>query len=87
MTPPTATVHEPELERQGRRMIRPALRLLAVALVVLIPGVVLVVVGHDGLLGLGIALIFIASCPLAVAFGLLFSGSVARWAARHRLFA
>lgn len=68
-------------------MIRPALRLLAVAAVALIPGIVLVVVGHGGLLGLGIALIFIASWPLAVASGLLFSGSIARWAARHKLFA
>jgi hypothetical protein len=87
MSPRTASVHEPELERQGQRMIRPALRLLAVALVVLIPCVVLAVIGHGGLLGLGIALIFIASWPLAVGLGLLFSGSVARWAARHRLFA
>lgn len=87
MAPRTDTVTAPALERQGQRMIRPAFRFLAVALVVLIPGIVLVVTGHDGLLGLGIALIFIASCPLAVALGLLFSGSVARWAARHRLFA
>jgi hypothetical protein len=53
----------------------------------MVPGIVLIAIGHDGLLGLGIALIFIASCPLAVAFGLLFSGSIARWAARHKLFA
>ena len=82
-----STVSDPELERQGRRMIRPALRFLAVSLIPLIAGVVLVVVGHDGLLGLGIALILLASAPLAIAFGLLFSSSVARWAARHRLFA
>jgi hypothetical protein len=68
-------------------MIRPALRLFAIALIPLIAGIVLVVVGSDGLLGLGIALIFLASCPAAIAFGLLFSGSVARWAARRKLFA
>ncbi len=78
---------DPELERQGKRMTAPALRFLAVSLIALIPGIVLVVVGSDGLLGLGIALIFLASVPLAAGFGLLFSGSVARWAARHRLFA
>jgi hypothetical protein len=83
----SATVREAQLERQGRRMIRPALRFLAVSLVLLIPGIVLVVVGHAGLLGLGIALILLASCPLAIALGLLFSASVARWAARHKLFA
>lgn len=82
-----AVVHEPELERQGRRMIRPALRFLAISLIPMIPGIVLIAIGHDGLLGLGIALIFLASCPVAIALGLLFSASIARWAARHKLFA
>jgi hypothetical protein len=68
-------------------MVRPALRFFAISLIPMVPGIVLIAIGHDGLLGLGIALIFIASCPLAVAFGLLFSGSIARWAARHKLFA
>jgi uncharacterized membrane protein YdjX (TVP38/TMEM64 family) len=68
-------------------MFRPALRFFAISLIPMIPGIVLVVIGHDGLLGLGIALIFLSSCPLAVALGLLFSGSIARWAARHKLFA
>jgi hypothetical protein len=68
-------------------MTRPAVPFLAIALVVVIPGIVLVVVGHDGLLGLGIALILLASVPAAAGFGLLLSGSVARWAARHKLFA
>jgi hypothetical protein len=82
-----ANVAEPQLEREGRRMFRPALRFFAISLIPMIPGIVLVVIGHDGLLGLGIALIFLSSCPLAVALGLLFSGSIARWAARHKLFA
>lgn len=68
-------------------MIRPALRFLVLALLLLIPGIVLVIVGHDGLLGLGIALIFLSSLPGSVTFGLLVSSSVARWAARHKLFA
>jgi hypothetical protein len=58
-----------------------------ISLIPMIPGIVLIVIGHDGLLGLGIALIFIASAPLAIAIGLLVSGSVARWAARYKLFA
>jgi uncharacterized membrane protein YdjX (TVP38/TMEM64 family) len=78
---------DPVLERQGRRMIRPAVRFFLISLIPMIPGIVLIVIGHDGLLGLGIALIFIASCPLAIAIGLLVSGSVARWAARYKLFA
>jgi uncharacterized membrane protein YdjX (TVP38/TMEM64 family) len=68
-------------------MIRPAVRFFLISLIPMIPGIVLIVIGHDGLLGLGIALIFLASCPLAIAIGLLVSGSVARWAARYKLFA
>ena len=68
-------------------MIRPALRFLLVALIPMIPGIVLIAVGTGALLGLGIALILIASCPVAIGLGLLCSGSVARWAARHKLFA
>lgn len=82
-----ATVSEPQLERQGRRMVRPALRLFAISLIPMIPGIVLIAIGDGGLLGLGIALILISSCPLAIGLGLLFSGSIARWAARHKLFA
>ena len=84
---PSQPTADPALERQGRRMLRPALRFLALALILLIPGIVLVIVGHDGLLGLGIALILLSSLPGTVAVGLLASSSVARWAARHRLFA
>lgn len=83
----SATVEDAALERQGRRMIRPAVRFVLVSLVLMIPGIVLVVVGHNGLLGLGIALIFLSSAPLAIGLGLLFSATVARWAARHKLFA
>jgi hypothetical protein len=68
-------------------MIRPAMRFLAIALVLLIPGIVLVIVGHHGWLGLGIALILFSSLPGSVFVGLLVSSSVARWAARHKLFA
>jgi hypothetical protein len=78
---------DPQLERQGRRMVRPALRFLALAIVLLVPGIVLVVVGADGVLALGAVLIFLSMLPGSVAVGLLVSSSVARWAARHRLFA
>src|SRR5947209_19742043 len=83
----SAPIEDPALERQGRRMVRPALRFLLISLIPLIPGIVLIVIGHDGLLGLGIALIFLASGPIAIACGLLFSASIARWAARHKPFA
>lgn len=86
MSPPDA-VQDRELERQGRRMIRPALRFLVIAVVVAIPGIVLIVLDHGWSVGVGIALLLIASIPAVVAGALLVSGSVARWAARHRLFA
>jgi len=75
------------LERQGRRMIRPALRFLAIALVVLVPGIVLAIVGSGGLLGLGVALILLSTIPGSFGLALIVSSSVARWAARHKLFA
>lgn len=68
-------------------MVRPALRFLAIAFVLLVPGVLLVVLGSDVLLAFGILLILLSTIPGTVAVGLLVSSSVARWAARHRLFA
>jgi hypothetical protein len=84
---PTRSVREPRLERQGRRLAHPAWRFLALALILAIPGAVLVAVDNSWSLPFGIALLLLASLPAAVALGLLFSASVARWAARHRLFA
>lgn len=84
---PRTSVREPKLERQGRRLARPAWRFLALAVIVAIPGVVLVVVDNSWSVPFGIALLLLASLPAAVGIGLLFSASVARWAARHRLFA
>ena len=83
----SAPVADAHLERQGRRMVKPALRFLVLALLLLIPGIVLVIVGHHLLLGIGIALILLSSLPGSVTLALLGSSSVARWAARHRLFA
>jgi hypothetical protein len=68
-------------------MVRPALRFLAVAVVLAIPGILLIVLDHGWSVGVGIALLLLASIPAVVAGALLASGTVARWAARHRLFA
>jgi hypothetical protein len=68
-------------------MVRPALRFLAIALVLLVPGILLVVLGSAVLLGFGVLLILLSTVPGTVGVGLLVSSSVVRWAARHRLFA
>jgi hypothetical protein len=81
------TVREPQLERQGKKLVGPAARFLGLGLVVLIPGIVLVVIDNSWSLPFGIALILLASLPAGVGIALLASSSVARWAARHRLFA
>lgn len=81
------SVKEPQLERQGRRLAHPAWRFLLLALVVVIPGAVLVAIDNTWSLPFGIALILLASLPAGVGVALLCSASVARWAARHRLFA
>ena len=79
------SVKDPVLERQGRRMIGPAIRFVAIAAVLAIAGVILIVTGWS--LGIGIALILLASVPGTFGIGLFTGGAVARWAARHRLFA
>lgn len=78
------TVKDRELERQGKRMERPALRFLAVALALAVIGVILIIVGP---LILGALFILLACIPGAVGTGLLLSSGFARWAARHKLFA
>jgi hypothetical protein len=79
------SVKDPVLERQGRRMIGPAIRFVVIASVMAIVGIVLIVFGWS--LGIGIALLLLASVPGTIGFGLFTGGSIARWAARHRLFA
>lgn len=66
-------------------MQRPGLRFLLIGLVLATPGIVLVV--GDWALPLGITLIFLGSLPLGVGLAMVASASVARWAARHKLFA
>jgi hypothetical protein len=80
-------VEDPVLERQGRRMIGPARRLVAIAAVMAIAGVILIVIGHVWSIGVGVAVLLLASVPGTIGFGLFTGGAVARWAARHNLFA
>lgn len=78
-------VEDRQLERQGRRLVHPGLRFLLIGLIPAVPGVVLI--AGDWALPLGIALILFASLPIGVGLAMLASASVARWAARHKLFA
>ena len=83
-------VQDPQLERQGRRLTGSGLRWLITGAVLAIPGLVMVVVGLIAAIRwmwpVGIALL-LSSVPLFVAFSLLSSGAVSRWAARRKLFA
>jgi hypothetical protein len=81
------SVQDRELERQGRRMIGPGVRFIAIAGVLAIAGIVLILIGHGWSVGVGIAVLLLAGVPGTIGFGLLSGGAVARWAARHRLFA
>jgi uncharacterized Tic20 family protein len=84
---PSKHVEDPVLERQGKRMIGPAIRLIAVAAVMVAAGIVLILIGHGWSVGLGIALLLLACVPGTIGFGLFTGGFIARWAARHNLFA
>jgi hypothetical protein len=81
------SVQDRELERQGKRMIGPGVRLIAVGAVAAIAGIVLIVIGHGWSIGVGVAVLLLASVPATIGVGLLSGGAVARWAARHKLFA
>jgi hypothetical protein len=85
--PTRTTVKDRELERQGRRMGHSAGRFLLIGALVAIPGIVLVAIGHGWSIGVGAAVLLIASIPAFVGLGLLVSAAVSRWAARHKLFA
>ena len=84
-------VQEPQLENQGRRLTGSGLRWLVIGALLTVPGIVLVVVGLVAgirwMWPVGIALLLIGIGPLVVAFSLLSSGAVSRWAARRNLFA
>ena len=80
-------VQDPGLERQGKRMIGPAIRFLAIAAGMAIAGIVLILIGHGWSVGVGVAVLLLACVPGTIGFGLFTGGAVARWAARHKLFA
>ena len=62
-------------------------RFLLVGVVIAIPGIVLLLIDHGWSVGVGIAVLLIASIALVVGIGLLVSSAVSRWAARRKLFA
>jgi hypothetical protein len=68
-------------------MVLPALRFLVISVILAVPAVVLIVLGHGWSVGLGVALLLVASAPAVVASALLASASVVRWAARRKPFA
>ena len=80
-------VAEPELERQGRTLGHSGGRFVAVGVIFALPGIVLVVFTHSWAMAVGIAILALAAGPAVVGVGLLLSGLVARWAARHKSFA
>jgi hypothetical protein len=85
----SATKHlpDPQLERQGKRFVGPAAGFLAIGVAILVPGTLMVVVGHSWVFTLGIVLIAISLPFDSVAIAGLGSAAVARWAARHKPFA
>ncbi len=84
-------VHERALERQGKRIGRSGSWFLLVGALVALPGIVMLVVGlatrHTWLWAFGLAVIAIGSVPAVIGIGVLLSSVVARWHARHKLFA
>ena len=84
---PESNVKEPALERQGRRLGHSGGWFLLLAVLIAIPGVLLVVLGGTMASGVGVVVLVLASAPAIVGIGLLVSSAVARWSARHKLFA
>ena len=81
-----SSVPEPQLERQGRRLGGSGIRFVLLAVLIAIPGIVLVAIGNWAL-GFGLAVLGIAAIPAAIGIGLVLSGVVARWSARRKSFA
>jgi hypothetical protein len=69
------------LARREHGMVRLALRLLLVAVIVAVPAAILVLLGHGWSIGVGVALLQVASVPAVVACALLASASLVRRAA------
>jgi len=80
-------VHEPRLDRAGRRFGHSAGWFIGLAVPFLVVGIVLVLIGTGWSIAFG-ALAFLLACiPGVIGIGLLVSAMVARWSARHRSFA
>ncbi len=84
---PAGPVMEPRLERAGRRLGHSAAWFLLIALIPLVPGIVLLVIGTTWSIAFGVLGVVLACLPGSVGVGLLGSSLVSRWAARHRSFA
>jgi hypothetical protein len=68
-------------------MIGPAIRLVAIAPVMAVAGIILILIGHGWSIGVGVAVLLLSSVPGTIGFGLFTGGVIARWAARLKLFA
>lgn len=80
-------VEDRELERQGRRFGHSAAWFLLAAAAVAVPGIILVLIDRGWSLGVGVAVLLLASIPAAIGLGLVVSSAFARWSARHKSFA
>ena len=78
------SVHDRELERQGKTFGNSGWRYLGIGIALAIPGVILLIVGDTGI---GLALVLIAGIPGVIGVVLLVASAVARWSARHKPFA
>jgi hypothetical protein len=85
---PSGPLREPALERLGRRLGHSARWFLAIAVPLLVVGLVLIIaVNTTWAIAFGALAILLSALPGTVGVGLLLSGMVSRWAARHRSFA
>ena len=76
-----------DLDRAGRRLSSSGWPLLVIGALLAAPGIVLAVVGSGAVAGVGVGLISLGVAVALVALGLLLSGLVSWWAARHKPFA
>jgi hypothetical protein len=85
--PQAQHVAEPQLERQGQRLIRPAGPFLALTISLMVIGIVLLIATSGWAWALGLVLLVLSGPPAVVGLALLAVGAVSRWTARHKPFA
>ena len=73
--------------RQGRVLGASGWRFLVLGPVAALPGFALVAFTDGVAMAIGIAVLALAGCPAGVGAVLVLSSFVARWSARHKLFA